>query len=290
MTSYFYELFDEIFDELFDEIFDELRDELFDEIFDELLTSLFDELFENSRLNFKMADRLDLELRDGLIERYFKLGYNHAEILSCLFLLHDRRRSLRQPKRILARRGLKRRQASSDLVAVLNAIEHELKGIGSEARYRSMWQRLVTDHGLAVYKDTVRYALRILDPDGVDRRLRHRLQRRQYKGRGPNFIWHIDGYDKLKPFGFSIHGCIDGYSQRFMWLEVGTSNNYPTVIARYFIDCIAEVGGTARIVRADCGTENRHVAGIQCFLRSNSDNSFAAEKSFMYGRSVSNKG
>ena len=97
VTSCFYELFNEIFDELFGEIFDEL------------LTSLFDELFENSRLNFKMADRLDLELRDGLIERYFKLGYNHAEILSCLFLLHDRRLSLRQLKRILARRGLKRR-------------------------------------------------------------------------------------------------------------------------------------------------------------------------------------
>ena len=103
------------------------------------------------------------------------------------------------------------------------AIEHELKGSGSEVGYRSMWQRYVTDHGLAVCKDTVRYALRILDPDGVDRRLRRRLQRRQYKGRGPNFIWHIDGYDKLKPFGFSIHGCIDGYSRRIMWLEVGTS-------------------------------------------------------------------
>ena len=123
------------------------------------------------------------------------------------------------------------------------AIEYELKGSGSEVVYRSMWQRLVTDHGLAVCKDIVRYALRILDPDGVDRRLRRRLQRRQYKGRGANFIWHIDGYDKLKPFGFSIHGCIDGYSRRIMWLEVGTSNNDPTVIARYFIDCITEVGG-----------------------------------------------
>ena len=140
---------------------------------------------------------MDLELRDRLIERYFKLGYSHAEILSCLFLLHDRRLSLRQLKRILARRGLKRRQASSDLVAFSNAIEHELKGSGSEVGYRSMWQRLVTDHGLAVCKDTVWYALRIFDPDGVDRRLRRRLQRRQYKGRGANFIWHIDGYDKV---------------------------------------------------------------------------------------------
>ena len=135
---------------------------------------------------------------------------NHAEILLCLLLLHDRELSLRQLKRILARRGLKRRHNSSDVRTVLTAIEQELRGSGSDVGYRSVWQRLVTDHGLVVCKETVRHVLRIIDPDGVDRRLRHRLQRRQYKGRGPNFIWHIDGYDKLKPFGFSIHGCIDG--------------------------------------------------------------------------------
>ena len=28
---------------------------------------------------------------------------------------------------------------------------------------------------------------------------------------GPNYIWHMDGYDKLKPFGIAVHGCIDGY-------------------------------------------------------------------------------
>ena len=27
---------------------------------------------------------------------------------------------------------------------------------------------------------------------------------------GPNFLWHIDGYDTLKAYGFAIHGCIDG--------------------------------------------------------------------------------
>ena len=28
---------------------------------------------------------------------------------------------------------------------------------------------------------------------------------------GPNYIWHVDAYDKLKPYGMSISGCIDGY-------------------------------------------------------------------------------
>ena len=26
----------------------------------------------------------------------------------------------------------------------------------------------------------------------------------------PNEVWHCDGYDKLKPYGFAIQGCIDG--------------------------------------------------------------------------------
>ena len=52
-----------------------------------------------------MAACLDLNVHDELIEQYFKLGYNYAETLLCLLLLHDQRLGLRQLKRILARRG-----------------------------------------------------------------------------------------------------------------------------------------------------------------------------------------
>ena len=64
------------------------------------------------------------------------------------------------------------------------------------------------DHRIVVSRQTVRLALRIIDPDGVAQRLSRRLQPRQYKARGPNFLWHIDGYDKLKPFEFWVHGCM----------------------------------------------------------------------------------
>ena len=78
-----------------------------------------------------MAAPLAFNFRDELIEHYFKIGYNHAEILSCLLLLHDEELSLRQLKRILARRGLKRRQNVSDLTTVIVAIEQEQQGSGS---------------------------------------------------------------------------------------------------------------------------------------------------------------
>lgn len=23
-------------------------------------------------------------------------------------------------------------------------------------------------------------------------------------------MWHVDGFDKLKPYAFAVHGCVDG--------------------------------------------------------------------------------
>ena len=134
-------------------------------------------------------------------------------------------------------------------------------------------KKLVVEYGLSVPKETVRHAFRVLDPEGVDSRLRHKLRRRHYRGNGPNFLWHIDGYDKLKPYGFCVHGAIDGYSRRILWLEVAMSNNNPGIIANYFLSCVNQVGGTVRIVRADNGTENTYVAGLQRFFRHNSTDS-----------------
>ena len=141
-----------------------------------------------------------------------------------------------------------------------------MEGSGSCIGYRAMWQRLRTEDGMIVSRETVRQALRIA-PDGVSQRLRNRLRRRQYRAKGPNYLWHIDGYDKVKPFGFCIHGCIDGFSRGIMWLEVGSTNNDSRVVAKYILNCIRQIGVTATILRADYGTENVKVAGIQRFFR-----------------------
>ena len=116
--------------------------------------------------------------------------------------------SLRQ--RILAHRWLRRRHNPSDIDAVLQAVETELSGSDRIVGYLGIWQRLLQGHNLVIGKETVCHVLRIVDPAGVDRRLRNRPRRRNYRGEGPNYIWHVDGYNKLKPFGFCIHGCIDG--------------------------------------------------------------------------------
>ena len=62
----------------------------------------------------------------------------------------------------------------------------------------------------------------------------HRPRRRVYRNERPNPAWHADGYDKSKPYGFGIHGCIDGWSRKVLWLLVTRSNSYPDNVASYF--------------------------------------------------------
>lgn len=223
----------------------------------------------------------DLE-RDELIEHYYNMGISYSEILMFLGCIHEIYLSIRQLKRILSSRGLGRRRNRSNLDDVCRVIRFELRGSGSRLGYRLMTRRLLNEHNISVDQETVRELLKILDPDGVAARSRHRLQRREYTTEGPNHVWHIDGYDKLKPFGFCIHGAIDGYSRRVMWLEVGPSNNNPRIIAQYYVDCVQQMGGTSRIIRADCGTENVYVAGLQRFFHNDNE-------SFLYGTSCSNQ-
>ena len=73
---------------------------------------------------------------------------------------------------------------------------------------------------------------------GVARRSKHRLKRRKYINCGPNYVWHIDGNDKLKLFGFCIHAGINGFSRKILWLKVSYTNNDPLVFCYYYLDAI----------------------------------------------------
>lgn len=97
------------------------------------------------------------------------------------------------------------------------------------------------------------------------------------------------GYDKLKPFGFSIHGAICGYSRRVLWLEVMRSNKDPHVIAEIFLHAVKEFGGCPKQVRTDCGTENVLLCAMQCYLRADGNDDCAGEKAHVYGSSPANQ-
>ncbi|XP_067301218.1 uncharacterized protein [Pseudorasbora parva] len=224
----------------------------------------------------------------GLIQQYFSEGHTYDVILDFLKTKHNIFLSLSTLKRRLRNAGLTRRTDYTPIGTVDAAITHELAGSGQLLGYRALWQTLRQKYYLTVKRDDVMHAMRRLDPSGVQLRHRHRFVRRGYFTAGPNQVWHVDGYDKLKPFGVAISGCIDGFSRKVMWLRSGSSNNDPVVIAYYYLQCVSDFGLPARL-RTDCGTENGTMAAIHCALRAQQTDDFAGAHSHMYGTSTANQ-
>ena len=91
-------------------------------------------------------------------------------------------------------------------------------------------------------------------------------------------------------YGFCYNGAIiDGYSRRILWLEVSNSNNSSGVIAKYYLDTLANLGVCPRPLCCDRRTENAKLSVLQPFFRYNDRDSFSGMNSFMYGNSVSNQ-
>ena len=115
------------------------------------------------------------------------------------------------------------------------------------------------------------------------------LRRHRYSVPGPDFLWHTDGYDKLEPYGFSIHGCIDRFSRQIIWLKIAQNNKNPSAIASYYYSVVREMGGVPTRIRSDDGTENSIIEPIQIFLRSAHDDEFAGIGSFLKETSPANQ-
>ncbi|XP_039473093.1 uncharacterized protein LOC120441767 [Oreochromis aureus] len=223
------------------------------------------------------------------IREYFDSGHTYEVILDMLKTNHEISISLRTLKTHLKEAGLYRRGNYSPLPEVRRAILNELRGPGQLFGYRTMWQVLKQKHKLHVKRSVVMVLLRQLNPQGIVSRTRRRFTRRTYHSMGPNYIWHVDGYDKLKPFGFALSGCIDGFSRRMMWLVCGASNNNPAVIAHNFINCVKSLGVIPMRLRTDLGTENGTMAAIQCTLRHAHADHYAGSLSHSYGSSTGNQ-
>lgn len=57
---------------------------------------------------------------------------------------------------------------------------------------------------LELYRKMIMELLAQLDPQDVSLRKQHRLHRRTYRSK-------VSYINKLKPYGFAVHGCLDGY-------------------------------------------------------------------------------
>lgn len=225
---------------------------------------------------------------ERLIKKYFQIGFNNREILNILAHSHGLVVSTSTLKRKLKSLRLFRRKKYSDIIEVALFIMQQQEASGVLHGYRWMHLKCI-QAGLSIPRDTVNELMKVLDPVSVQSRLRRNLKRRRYVSPGPNFVWHVDSYDKLKPYGIAINGCLDGYSRYVVWLEASTTNSDPKVIASYFMTAVERRKGCPMRLRTDLGTENSYIKTMQMFLRREHADAFAGEKSYIAGASTHNQ-
>jgi hypothetical protein len=97
---------------------------------------------------------------------------------------------------------------------------------------------------------------RRLVPDVIERRMRGMQRYRgEYIVLGPNFIWSIDGYLKLAPYGIKVYAAIDAYLRYIIWLYVGISTRTAVSVLRQYLNTVELFGQHLRFVRSDHGGE-----------------------------------
>nr|XP_018901411.1 PREDICTED: uncharacterized protein LOC109033301 [Bemisia tabaci] len=165
--------------------------------------------------------------------------------------------------------------SDEELFVAITAIKREFPSAG----LRYVWGALKAQH-LYVPRRLVQSHLRAIDPIGVLSRRRIRLRRRQYKVKGANSLWHIDGNEKIVNWGMWIHGCTDGFSRKVMYLEVCLTKQ-ADVVLDIFIRGVTENGLPLR-VRGDYGTENVRIVDFMQSSRS------TVVSPFIPGKSVHN--
>ena len=146
----------------------------------------------------------------GLIDKHFHEGFWYKEIIALLKNCHGIKVSLCALHLFLRRVNFCLKVKQSLLLDIVTFIQHELEGSGSCTGYRAMHQRCIRN-GLMVSRVIVAQSMKHFDPI-VQTRRRGTLRRRLFYSPCPNWVWYLDGYDKLKAYDFEIHCCL--------WLSV----------------------------------------------------------------------
>ena len=103
----------------------------------------------------------------------------------------------------------------------------------------------------------LRASIHRVDPQGVAERSRRAIRRRVYSVPHANYVWHIDSHHKLIRWRMVIHGAVDGYSRKILYLKCANNNKASTVVS-YFSHA-ASTFGIPDKVRSDLGGENTDV-------------------------------
>ena len=95
-----------------------------------------------------------------------------------------------------------------------------------------MWGHLKSIN-ILVSRQKVTESLTRVAPELTRFRRSNSISRRVYSVPSPNYMWHIDGLHCLIRWRVVIHGAIDGYSCRILYLHASDNNRAKTVVSLF---------------------------------------------------------
>jgi len=240
----------------------------------EVVTALSRRGFQTSTRSLKRRlaswnirrERLAGEVSDALAEAVNYLFHhtllNDAEIATRIINDYGLRTSHRQVKSIRLLFGWRRAthgpaKATQQASTSLHVQQALLDGVSRTFGRRWFLTYLRQQFGYRARRNDLAIAQKQLDPAGVASRLpalrRARLE--NYTTSGPNFLWCLDGHDKLAQYGIEIYAAVDAYSRKIVWYYCGNSNRTPISILKQYLNAVKTVGSCPRFIRTDKGTE-----------------------------------
>lgn len=122
----------------------------------------------------------------------------------------------------------------------------------------------------------VRESITRVDPANAALRWGAAVYRRRYQVPWANSLLHLDGHHSLIRWSMVIHGCIDGFSRRIIYIYC-SSNNLASTVLNLFLDAIEKDGGIwPSRIRVDHGVENVLVCEAMVETRGEGRASFIA--------------
>src|SRR4051812_25370585 len=76
-----------------------------------------------------------------------------------------------------------------------------------------------------------------------------------YVTSGPNFLWCLDGHDKLTQYWIQIYAAVDAYSRKIIWSYCGNANRAQLSVLRQYLTAVKSQGFCPNFLRTDKGTE-----------------------------------
>jgi hypothetical protein len=119
--------------------------------------------------------------------------------------------------------------------------------------------------GVAVSHKAVRGLLKDANGGNAGMRRQRAVKRRQYNVPYPMILVHSDGCHHLVKYGIVLHGCIDGYSRKILYMAFANNNRAETV-GELHRAMLVEYG-VPTLHRTDHGGENVEIWQMLRYMR-----------------------